>query len=56
MVVAASPRSMAQVSAVLAFVISHTTFLAAQNDETGDARFRYSNRKSHFPRPTFYPS
>ena len=34
-VVAASPRSMAQVAAVLAFVISHTTFLAAQDDETG---------------------
>ena len=33
--VAASPRSMAQVAAVLAFVISHTTFLAAQDDETG---------------------
>ncbi len=35
MVVAASPRSMTQVAAVLAFVISHTTFLAAQDDETG---------------------
>ena len=35
MVVAASPRSMAQIAAVLAFVISHTTFLAAQDDETG---------------------
>ena len=35
MKVAASPRSMAQVTAVLAFVISHTTFLAAQDDETG---------------------
>ena len=34
-VVAASPRSRAQVAAVLAFVISHTTFLAAQDDETG---------------------
>ena len=32
---AASPRSRAQVAAVLAFVISHTTFLAAQDDETG---------------------
>ena len=31
---AASPRSRAQVAAVLAFVISHTTFLAAQDDET----------------------
>ena len=38
---AASPRSMAQVVAVLAFVISHTTFLAAQDDETGDARRLY---------------
>ena len=35
MVVAAAPRSMAQVAAVLAFVISHTTFLATQDDETG---------------------
>ena len=33
--VAASPRSMAQAAAILAFVISHTTFLAAQDDETG---------------------
>ena len=33
--VAASPRSMAQVAAVLAFVISSATFLAAQDDETG---------------------
>ena len=33
--VAASPRSRAQVAAVLAFVISHTTFLVAQDDETG---------------------
>ena len=33
--VAASPRSRAQVAAVLAFVISHTTFFAAQDDETG---------------------
>ena len=33
--VTASPRSRAQVAAVLAFVISHTTFLAAQDDETG---------------------
>ena len=35
MKVAASPRSRAQVAAVLAFVISHTMFLAAQDDETG---------------------
>ena len=35
MKVAAAPRSMAQVITVLAFVISHTTFLAAQDDETG---------------------
>ena len=33
--VAASLRSMAQVAAVPAFVISHATFLAAQDDETG---------------------
>ena len=39
MKVAASPRSMAQVAAVpafvISFVISHTTFLAAQDDEMG---------------------
>ena len=35
MKVAASQRSMAQVAAVLAFVISYTTYLAAQDDETG---------------------
>ena len=35
MKVTASPRSMAQVAAVLAFVISSATFLAAQDDETG---------------------
>ena len=35
MKVAALPRSMAQVAAVLAFVISHTTFLTAQDDEMG---------------------
>ena len=35
MKVAASPRSMTQVATVLAFVISHTTYLAAQDDETG---------------------
>ena len=32
---AASPRSRTQVAVVLAFVLSHTTFLAAQDDETG---------------------
>ena len=37
MKVAASPQSMAQVAAVLAFVISHTTFLAAQDDEMRSA-------------------
>ena len=31
----ASPRSRDQVAAVLAFVISSATFLAAQDDETG---------------------
>ena len=35
MKMAASPRSKAQVSVALAFVISHTTSLAAQDDETG---------------------
>ena len=38
MKVAASPRSMAQVAAVLAFVISHTMFLAAQDAKWDDAR------------------
>ena len=38
MKVAASPRSMALVAAVLAFVISHTMFLAAQDAKRGDAR------------------
>ena len=33
MKVAASQRSMTQVAAVLAFVISHTTFFSAQDDE-----------------------
>ena len=33
--VAATPRSRAQVAVVPAFVISHTTFLAAQDDEMG---------------------
>ena len=33
--VAASPRSRAQAAAVLAFVILHTTFFAAQDDEMG---------------------
>ena len=32
---AASPRSFGSGRTVLAFVISHTTFLAAQDDETG---------------------
>ena len=35
MKVAASPRSRVQVAAVLAFVISSATLLAAQDDETG---------------------
>ena len=35
MKVAALPRSRAQVAAVLAFVISSATFLAAQDNETG---------------------
>ena len=38
MKVAASPRSMALVAAVLAFVISHTMFLAAQDAKWGDVR------------------
>ena len=33
MKVVASPRSMTQVAAVLAFVISYTTFFSAQDDE-----------------------
>ena len=38
MKVATSPRSMALVAAVLAFVISHTMFLAAQDAKWVDAR------------------
>ena len=52
MKVAASPRSMAQVAAVLAFVISHTTFLAAQDDEIGrcpNAAFSYQSREPPNP-------
>ena len=44
MKVAASPRSRAQVAAVLAFVISHTTFLAAQDDETGRCPIKNHSR------------
>ena len=44
---AASPRSRAQVAAVLAFVISHTTFLAAQDDET--RRCPIKNHSRPFP-------
>ena len=46
-VVAASPRSRAQVAAVLAFVISHATFLAAQDDET--RRCPIKNHSRPFP-------
>ena len=42
--VAASPRSRAQVVAVLAFIISHTTFLAAQDDETGRCPIKNHSR------------
>ena len=42
--VAASPRSRAQVAAVLAFVLSHTTFLAAQDDETGRCPIKNHSR------------
>ena len=34
-----------QVAAVLAFVISHTTFLAAQNDETGENVFSTQQKR-----------
>ena len=44
---AASPRSRAQVAAVLAFVISHMTFLAAQDDET--RRCPIKNHSRPFP-------
>ena len=47
MKVTASPRSRAQVAAVLAFVISSATSLAAQDDKTGgDARKWYVSHKS----------
>ena len=49
MKVAASPRSKAQVAAVLAFVISHTTFLAAQDDETGRCpQFVFQSPVTHY--------
>ena len=41
-----------EVAAVLAFVISHTTFLAAQDDETGrspNAAFSYRSREPPDP-------
>ena len=47
--VAASPRSMTQVAAVLAFVISHTTFLAAQDDETGRCPLSLFKPQISFP-------
>ena len=55
MVVAASPRSMAQVSAVLAFVISHTTFLAAQDDETGRCPLSVFKPQISFPSANLLP-
>ena len=55
MVVAASPRSRAQVAAVLAFVISHTTFLAAQDDETGRYPFSVFKPQISFPSASLLP-
>ena len=55
MVVAASPRSMAQVAAVLAFVISHTTFLAAQDDETGRCPLSVFKPQISFPSANLLP-
>ena len=55
MVVAASPRSMAQVAAVLAFVISHTTFLATQDDETGRCTLSVFKPQISFPSASLLP-
>ncbi len=55
MVVAASPRSMAQVAAVLAFVISHTTLLAAQDDETGRCPLSVFKPQISFPSANLLP-
>lgn len=55
MVVAASPRSRAQVAAVLAFVISHTTFLAAQDDETGRYPLSVFKPQISFPSASLLP-
>ena len=55
MVVATSPRSMAQVAAVLAFVISHTTFLAAQDDETGRCPLSVFKPQISFPSANLLP-
>ena len=53
--VAASPRSMAQVAAVLAFIISHTTFLAAQDDETGRCPLSVFKPQISFPSANLLP-
>ena len=55
MVVAASPRSRAQVAAVLAFVISHTTSLAAQDDETGRCPLSVFKPQISFPSANLLP-
>lgn len=49
MEVADSPRSRAQVATVLAFVISHTTFLAAQDYETGRCPLSVFKPQISFP-------
>ena len=48
MKVAASPRSMKRSQTVLAFVISHTTFLAVQDDETGRCPKVQGKQVSHW--------
>ena len=55
MVVAASTRSMTQVAAVLAFIISHTTFLAAQDDETGRFTLSVFKPQISFPSASLLP-
>ena len=55
MVVAASTRSMTQVAAVLAFVISHTTFLTAQDDETGRCPLSVFKPQISFPSTNLLP-
>ena len=44
-----------EVAAVLAFVISHTTFLAAQDDETGRCSLSVFKPQISFPSANLLP-